>query len=294
MNKIKSCCGLFMVFCLLTFSCKKDDEPEYWDEEYDVEVNGLAYSITSLENYEVALMPMTYPSNYSGDIKVPETIEVSGRNFTVTSVSYNAFFESSITSIFLPESIITIGDYAFFNCKNLKNINLPINLETIGSGAFYASGLEAISVPPSVKYIYSGNFLNCRDIKSIYLEDSEDPIYVYESYWDYNYYDDADYSANKLEKVYIGRNIDDYYSTSFDYYESEALKEVSVGKYVSKIRGYFNNSLTFKVYTENPPQASCSASNEFFMNSQLYVPSESMEMYKEATFWGQFWNINSL
>ncbi len=43
---------------------------------------------------------------------------------------------SSLTSITLPDSITTIGDYAFWSCTSLTSITLPDSVTTIGVGAF--------------------------------------------------------------------------------------------------------------------------------------------------------------
>ena len=55
-----------------------------------------------------------------------------------------------------------IGDRAFCNCKSLKNIQFPGDLETIGMGWFARSGLEEVVLPESVKSIESYTFSLCN------------------------------------------------------------------------------------------------------------------------------------
>ncbi len=53
------------------------------------------------------------PKNYSGAIIIPE--EVNG--YKVTSISDHAFYNcSSLTSVIIPNSVESIGDYAFSDC----------------------------------------------------------------------------------------------------------------------------------------------------------------------------------
>lgn len=51
---------------------------------------------------------------------------------TVTNITYN----TKITKIILPSTVKTIGDYAFFNCENLKAIKIPSSVTSIGYYAF--------------------------------------------------------------------------------------------------------------------------------------------------------------
>ena len=54
----------------------------------------------------------------------------------VTEIPSNAFRESTISSVILPESLETIGDYALAYCTNLKSINIPKSVISIGDKAF--------------------------------------------------------------------------------------------------------------------------------------------------------------
>jgi len=58
----------------------------------------------------------------------------------------------------LPDSIIKIGKEAFKNCKGLKSITLPVNIETLGDYAFCEAGLEDVVIPDSVSEIGSFAF----------------------------------------------------------------------------------------------------------------------------------------
>ena len=70
-------------------------------------------------------------------------------------------------------SLKRVGEDAFNNCSDLKNISLPEGLESLGKGCFAYSGLEEIIIPSSVTAIEHGAFSNCGGLKKVtFHEDS--------------------------------------------------------------------------------------------------------------------------
>ena len=68
-------------------------------------------------------------------IYVPEGLNsISIANSTETIVE-SAFLNSNISNVEIPEKVKTIGNYAFGNCKNLKEIVIPKNVTEIGVSA---------------------------------------------------------------------------------------------------------------------------------------------------------------
>ena len=76
-----------------------------------------------------------------------------------------------IKEITIPPNIEYIKSAAFYNCKNLKNVNfLGEGLKSIGKTAFQNCGsLEIIRLPNSVEYIDDYAFKDCAGLKYIYI-----------------------------------------------------------------------------------------------------------------------------
>ena len=93
---------------------------------------------------------------------------------SVTSIGDYAFRGcSNLTSITIPDSVTSIGDYAFRGCSNLTSITIPDSVTSIGSEAFYkCSTLTSITIPDSVTSIGEDAFSDCSSLTSVTLGNS--------------------------------------------------------------------------------------------------------------------------
>ena len=93
---------------------------------------------------------------------------------SVTSIGEVAFYGyKGLTSITIPNSVTRIGNGAFYGCKGLTSITIPNSVTSIGSYAFkYCSGLTSITIPNSVSSIGDGAFEGCSGLTSITIPNS--------------------------------------------------------------------------------------------------------------------------
>ena len=81
----------------------------------------------------------------------------------VKSIYNEAFKNSSITSIEIPDSVTSIGNSAFSSCSSLTSIEIPDSVTSIGNSAFSScSSLTSIEIPDSVTSIGRGAFSYCN------------------------------------------------------------------------------------------------------------------------------------
>ncbi len=134
---------------------------------YDFESAGIYYNITGNNTVEVTYSDRDN-NTYSGSISVPETVTNNGTEYSVTKIGSCAFQGSAVTSVSMPEGIISIDYNAFKGCQNLESVTLPESLTTLGSYAFYSCKLlKTIKIPSGVTAIPSSCFYECSSLESV-------------------------------------------------------------------------------------------------------------------------------
>ncbi len=116
---------------------------------------------------------------YKGDrneITVPGSIG----GVTVTAIGDYAFspdakriraaqreLRKSLTKITLPDTVERIGEFAFFKCRSLSQINLPERLTEISKGMLDITGMEEIVIGSNIKKIGAVAFYGCPGLKTV-------------------------------------------------------------------------------------------------------------------------------
>ncbi len=151
-------------------------------------INNSAYSVTGIG--KATDSDIVIPSTYRGlpVISIGDYAFDTGTGFDPDRVTYtmdpsvlsgysNKYMVSvsgytGITSITIPDSVTSIGKYAFSGCTGLTSINIPDSVTYIDFYAFAGcSGLTSINIPDSVKYIGVYAFAGCSGLTSIQVAD---------------------------------------------------------------------------------------------------------------------------
>ena len=136
---------------------------------------------------DTALTTVNYPKNYTTSINEHgassgqrgslfsgctslETVSIPEGTETIASY---VFQNSSITHIEIPESVTSIGAYAFDGCTKLTEINIPEAVTVIGDHAFRnCSALGTVGLKEGLTTIYAYSFEGCTSLEEIKLPDS--------------------------------------------------------------------------------------------------------------------------
>ncbi len=117
---------------------------------------------------------------------------------SVTSIGIYAFANcNAMSSVHLGSGLTTIGHHAFYDCHDLSSLTIPDSVISIGLGAFYNCALmTSVTIGNSVTTIDAGAFINCLSLSSLTIPDSVTTIGFM-----------AFYRCNALVQVDIGNSV---------------------------------------------------------------------------------------
>lgn len=139
--------------------------------------NILCYRLVSDTEKVLAVTKPLKGIKYEAETYViPEYIDIKGEKYTVKSIEKEAFkqtvkqnligasWRTNIKEIILPETLIEIGDFAFYGNGGLRRIIIPNSVKKIGETVFRGCGVacptfEQLYIPTTVETIGANAFI---------------------------------------------------------------------------------------------------------------------------------------
>lgn len=199
----------------------------------------------------------------------------------VTSIGEYAFAQTALKSVTIPDSVTLVGEYLFNGCTSLtsatigagttnltrymfagcsalKTVVIPENVTTIKDGVFSSCmSLSEISLPAGLTSLGGSVFLDCESLLSLVVPDGVNSIY-----------NRAFNGCHNMVSLTLGSGVTSIYPDALDCDNlSKLFCKATTPPYFSTGSNW--NGLSYLT-------SSCN----------IYVPSESVELYKAAQYWG--------
>ena len=202
----------------------------------------------------------TLGSSHIKSLTIPES---------VTSIGDYAFKDSySLMALTIPETVTSIGEGAFVNCVNITELVIPKSITSIERGTFgNFYGLEKLTISESVTRIRDYGFGGCYSLKEIIIPNSVTEIGP-----------GAFTDCNKATKIVIPKSVttigQDAFVSMFTFKDDETNALQTIYSYCP-VSAYPTDKL---VFTE---------SDERILSATIYVSTSDLKDYKaaQATYW---------
>ena len=225
------------------------------------------------------------------DLVIPSEVTLQGKRYTVVSIDQWAFYGCTmLKSVIIPTTVTTIGLSAFHDCENLADVYIPKSVTTVEGSAFsYTKWYD--NLPDGEVYInntlyrYKGT---APENTKIVVKDGTTRIAGF-TFW----------NQSNIVSVEFPQTLTVIEHSAFE--ECTQLNSVTIPYYVTFIGANAFaecTSLTEVVcLAPTPPiagvDANPSPSDWMFAgvdvaNVLLYVPMESIELYRNADQWKDF------
>ena len=135
---------------------------------------GVYYSWTKNDTKDgVILLTAWNTAGFPEVIELPATREIDGKELPVVGLAadiFNIMSNGTVRNVVVPDTVTTIGQGAFENCKTLESIVLPKKLQEIYREAFQGCvKLKSIVLPNTIKKIGISAFEGCSSLSSVTL-----------------------------------------------------------------------------------------------------------------------------
>ena len=164
---------------------------------------------------------------YIGNHLIEASTKITGSyaiKFGTKTIAVSAFLNcTSLTSVTIPDSVMSIGNKTFDYCNSLTSVTIPDSVTSIGDYAFaHCGSLTSVTIPDSVMSIGNKTFAYCNSLTSVTIPDSVTSI------------GDAVFSeCHSLTSVIIGDSVTNIKEKTF--YECTSLTSVTIGDNVTSI-----------------------------------------------------------
>lgn len=248
---------------------------------YDFEVDGIYYNIIDMENLTCGVVYGDV--EYTGEIEIPTTVTYEDNLFDVVEIQQSAFKSDRLISIMIPNSIISIGDFAFEDCLELKSVTIADGVRVIGEEAFDNCGITTMVIPNSVETIGDAAFRYCRDMKSVTISNNVKTLG-----------NSVFYECSGLTEVIIPNSVETIDTDAFAYCFN--LESITLGENVEilgeEVFQKCSNLAIVYCKTMTPPGAtSTTFENDAYSKIRLFVPKGTLDDYQTSVPWLFFWII---
>ena len=253
----------------------------------DFTVDGIKYKMVSASEVVVTYPGDTEPgtSDYTGDIVIPAQVTYDSKTYNVTGIADKAFRKASITSISLPEGLVTIGEEAFYK-SNIAEITVPNSVTTLGPQCF--------AYCPNLKTIRLGEHIadNAWGYWTFYGETGPYEVYM-DCHTKPSVYDEWTFDSGFASTIHVWADVYDAFMADSNWGGTYANIVPDMGGSIVELISFTVDGIKYKMTAEDkvsvvyPNDSQPSSSNPSTYTGDIVIPAQ-------VTYEGKTYNVTGI
>ena len=220
-------------------------------------------------------------------LEIPDSIMAAGMMIPVTRISVGVFSRNAtLTKLHLPNTVKSIGEDAFRECRNLVIDHMPDSLQYIGKQAFRDCWqMTDLQLQPTCRRIEDEAFLYCTHLTNVNIQNPYAYIgeRAFQNCYNLAFVALPDSIAILREGLFLN---------------CSSLTTVTLPETVKQIgsRAFKGCSKLAAItcYAQQPPTATDATFDEDLSKVELYVPVGCAEQYRSRAPWSLFGTVSEL
>lgn len=238
-----------------------------------------------------------------GNVVTPYKTDAFGANIVSNT------YEDGQGVITFDSAVTSVGNYAFYKCRNLTSVTIPNGVTLIGNNAFDECSISSIIIPDGVESIGTDAFIYCHNLTEVHIPQNVinlggNPFRSCNGLAKFS----GKYASADGRLLVQNGNIYSFAQAGLVEYtitepgvntigwelfrDCESLVEVTIPQTITKIdfEAFYNCSSLKSVYCRSttPPILGSKAFGGNATDRKIYVPASSVEAYKSAQYWSDY------
>ncbi len=247
--------------------------------------NGISYSIVSPESFTCTTIgransPSDKPMTI---VSIKPVVVHDDVRYRVVSVGDSTFYSDSILQVLsISEGIERLSYNACTGCRNLHTVSLPLSLKSIGESAFSrCHSLKHIILPPYIDRLPIGMFEECSSLETIHFPEGLESI------------GRGCFASSGLTMIQLPDSLRSLEQGVF--LNCRSLRSVTLPASLERIGDFCfhgcDSLVEVRNYSETPQPIIDVFGSALGLKRTLYVPHQSIDLYRNAPYWRDFSHI---
>ncbi|MBR5715382.1 MAG: leucine-rich repeat protein [Bacteroidales bacterium] len=205
------------------------------------------------------------------------------RRYRIVLVEDKAYLaDTIIQALSVSEGVERLSSYSFSQCANLLTVSLPLSLKTMGRNVFEGCySLQHIILPPGINRLPNQAFTECRSLMAINFPEGLESI------------GNGCFASSGLTSAHLPSTIRSLEPGAF--YDCRRLRSVTLPDSLDRIGDYCfhhcDSLLEVRNLSPEPQHITNVFRDTLGLKRTLYVPRQSVELYRRAPYWREFSQI---